>query len=57
LGDSYNNIGLVYENMDDYLKAYSFYERAVENGQHSLPTNHPTLQERKKNLKRVKNKL
>jgi tetratricopeptide (TPR) repeat protein len=57
LGGSYNNIGFVYETMGDYSKARSFYERAVENGEHSLPPNHSTLQQRRKNLDRVKKKL
>ncbi len=50
LAAPYNNVG----NMGDYSKAHSLYERAVENGQHSLPANHLTLQQRKKNLEDVK---
>jgi tetratricopeptide (TPR) repeat protein len=57
LAKSYNNIGAVYDNMGDYSKARSFYEWAVENGQKLSPSNHPTLQQRRKNLEDVKNKL
>jgi tetratricopeptide (TPR) repeat protein len=57
LAMSYNNIGLVYENMSNYSKALSFYERAVDIGQRSLPSNHPNLQTYKRNLERVKKKL
>ncbi|CAF1580572.1 unnamed protein product [Adineta steineri] len=56
LASSYNNIGLVYENMGNYSKARTYYERAIQIGEQSLPSNHPTLQQRRKNLERVKNK-
>ncbi len=35
----------------------SFYERAVDNGGQTLPINHPILEERRRNLDRVKKKL
>ena len=54
---SYNNIDLLYENMSNYSKARSFYERAVEIAQQSLPPNHPNLQMARKNLEDVKKKL
>ncbi|CAF4351708.1 unnamed protein product, partial [Adineta steineri] len=57
LGASYNNIGAVYEGMDNYSKAYSFYERAVQDGQQSLPSNHPNLQIYRRNLEDMKKKL
>ncbi|CAF4223803.1 unnamed protein product, partial [Adineta steineri] len=57
LGASYNNIGLVYENMDNYSKAHSFYERAVQIGQQSLPANHPDFQKWIRNLERINKKL
>jgi len=40
----YNNISKVYDRMDDYLRAFSFYERALDMGQHSLSTNRPHFQ-------------
>jgi len=54
LGMSYNNIGLVYENMKNYSEARFFYEHAVEIGQKSLTSDHPHLQTYGKNLERVK---
>jgi tetratricopeptide (TPR) repeat protein len=38
-----NNIGLVYKNMCEYSKALSYYEKALEIQQETLPTNHPDL--------------
>ncbi|CAF1299635.1 unnamed protein product [Adineta steineri] len=57
LASSYDNLGLVYENIGNYSKAQSFYERAVQIGQQSLPSNHHDLQDYRKNLERMKNKL
>ncbi|CAF1326623.1 unnamed protein product [Adineta steineri] len=57
LGGSYNNIGHVYQNMENYSKAHSFYELAVQIGQQSLPANHPHLQGYRKSLERMKKKL
>jgi tetratricopeptide (TPR) repeat protein len=53
----YNNIGLVYRNMEDYLKALAYHEQAFETGQRSLNTNHPDLQLYKDNLEFVKTNL
>jgi len=50
----YNSIGGVYYNMDQYPKALSFYRRAVEIGQQSLPSNHPHLQLYRENLEKAK---
>jgi tetratricopeptide (TPR) repeat protein len=44
LDSFYNNIGLVYENMDKYSKVRALYEYAVDTPQHSLPSNHPKLE-------------
>jgi hypothetical protein len=43
--------------MGDYSKAGSFYERALDIGQKSLPSNHLTVKQRENNLDRVKKKL
>ncbi|CAF4292728.1 unnamed protein product, partial [Rotaria sordida] len=43
LADSYNNIGLVYDNMGEYLKALSSYERSLEIRKIAPPPNHPDL--------------
>jgi hypothetical protein len=40
--------------MDDYSKALSFYERAVDIRQRLLPVNHPDLLRYKKNLEVAK---
>jgi hypothetical protein len=52
-----HNIGHIYINIEEYSKALPFYERAVDIGQRSLPSNHPELQRWKNNLDRVKDKL
>ena len=57
LAMSYNNIGLVYENINNYSKARSFYERAVNIGQQSLSSNHPELKKWRSNLDDIQNKL
>jgi len=51
---SYNNIVATYENMGTYSKSRSFYERAVDIEQCSLPSNHPYLKQSQKNLELVK---
>ena len=45
------NIGLLYDKMDNYSKALSFSERAVNIGQQSLPPNHPDFKDYRKNSK------
>ncbi len=55
--ESYNNIGLLYENMGEYAKARSFFENAVNIGQQSLPSNHPDLKNWRNNLEDIKKKL
>jgi hypothetical protein len=50
-------MGEVYDKMSNYSKAVSFFERAVDIGQHSLPANHSDLQIWKSNLESVKKKL
>ena len=43
LATSYCNIGSVYESMDEYSKALSYYEQALEILLKALPPNHPHL--------------
>ncbi|CAF4264442.1 unnamed protein product, partial [Rotaria sordida] len=43
LATSYNNIGLVYDNMGEYSNALSSYERSLEIRKIALPPNHPDL--------------
>jgi tetratricopeptide (TPR) repeat protein len=57
LAISYNNIGLVYDKMDEYSKAHSFYEHSVNIGQQSLSSDHPDLQTYRRNLDEIKKKL
>ncbi len=43
--------------MGEYSKALSYYERALDIGQHSLPANHPNLQIFRESIEIVKKKL
>jgi len=54
---SYNNIGLVYYNMDEYSKALSYYECALGILQRLVPLNHPHIQSVRKSIEIVKKKL
>jgi tetratricopeptide (TPR) repeat protein len=57
LATSYNNIGAVYNNMGEYSKALSYLERALDMWQRLLPPNHPNLNNVKRWIEMVKNKL
>jgi tetratricopeptide (TPR) repeat protein len=57
LGWYHNNIGMVYDKMDNYSKAFCFYERALDIGQRALPESHPHLQLYRDNVERIKKKL
>jgi tetratricopeptide (TPR) repeat protein len=57
LATSYNNIGLVYDNMGECSKALSYYENAQEIWQKSLPLTHPHISGVKNNIEMVKKKL
>jgi tetratricopeptide (TPR) repeat protein len=50
LATPYSNIGLVYYNMGEYSKALSFFKRAFDIQQRSLPANHPHLQSVRKSI-------
>ncbi|CAF0938550.1 unnamed protein product [Adineta steineri] len=54
---SYNNIGLVYYNTKDYSKALSYYERALNIKQRTLPPTHPSIKSVKESIEAVKKKL
>ncbi|CAF1541965.1 unnamed protein product, partial [Adineta steineri] len=56
LASSYYDIGLVYRKMSNYSKARTFYERAIQIGEQSLPSNHPDLQKWRNNFEDVKNR-
>jgi len=43
--------------MGDYSKILPFYERAVDMGQNSLPSNNPLLEKLLKNLETLKKKI
>ena len=43
LATSYNNIGVVYYNMQDRSKALSFLQKAMNIRAYSLPSTHPDL--------------
>ena len=43
LATSYNNIGLVYDNMGEYSKALEYYEKDLEITKKALPPNHPDV--------------
>ncbi|CAF4456069.1 unnamed protein product, partial [Adineta steineri] len=53
LAQSYNNIGNVHYNMENYPKALSYYEKAYEIRQQSLPPNHPDLAQSYNNIGNV----
>jgi hypothetical protein len=53
----YANIGLMHENICDYLKAHASYERAINIGEKTLLFDHLILQEQRKNLDRIKKRL
>jgi tetratricopeptide (TPR) repeat protein len=57
LATSYNNIGGVYYNMGEYSKALSYFERALDIKQLSLPPNHPSIENVRKWITLVKEKL
>ncbi|CAF4361244.1 unnamed protein product [Rotaria sordida] len=57
LASSYNNIGLVYDNMGEYSKALSFLEKAHEIDRKTLPPNHPHIALVKRNIEDVKKKM
>ncbi len=57
LATTYNNIGMMYRNMDDDRKALSYFERALNIVQRSLPPNHPNIKSVKKSIEFVKKKL
>ncbi len=50
LASSYKAIGSAYENMGEYSKALSFYERAVDVAEQPSSTKHPFLQTCRENL-------
>ena len=57
LAVSYNNNGLVYENMGDHVKARSFFERAVGIAQQSLLSDHPNVKKCRNDLDRIRKKF
>jgi tetratricopeptide (TPR) repeat protein len=57
LAGSYNNIGLVYDNMGEYSKALSYYEKAQQIFEKSLPPTHPNIGVVKSHIENVKKKL
>ena len=54
LGVCYNDIGLMYEKMNNFTVACDFYQRAVAIADESLPRNHPASVRYASNLDRVK---
>jgi len=57
LATSYNNIGCIYRNKTDYKKALDYFDRALDICQRSLPSNHPNIENMKRKIDLVKNKL
>jgi tetratricopeptide (TPR) repeat protein len=45
-----------YSNMGDYSKAHSYYERALDIWQRTLPPNHPSIRDVKESIEIVKRK-
>ncbi len=57
LATTYDNMGQVYENTNEYLEALSLYQRTMDIGQVSLAESHSHLQIYKDHINCVKNKL
>ncbi|CAF0806361.1 unnamed protein product [Adineta steineri] len=57
LATSYNNIGSMYDNKGEYLKALAFYEKAHEIQQKTLLPNHPDLATSYNNIGMVYHKM
>ncbi|CAF1243246.1 unnamed protein product [Adineta steineri] len=57
LANSYNNIGLVYDDMEEYSKALSCFEHALDIWQRALPPTHPDIKDVKKNIEIIKEKI
>jgi tetratricopeptide (TPR) repeat protein len=55
--EPHNNIASVYDNMGENSKALSYFERALDILQRSLPHNHPDLENVKVGIEIVKKKL
>ncbi|CAF4326781.1 unnamed protein product [Rotaria sordida] len=54
---SYNNIGLVYDNMGEYSKALSYYETALQIKKIALPPAHPSTARTERNIELLKKKM
>jgi tetratricopeptide (TPR) repeat protein len=57
LANSYNNIGNVHDIMSEYVKALSFYKKALEIKQKTLSPNHPSLATSYNNIGDVYNSM
>ncbi|CAF4817809.1 unnamed protein product, partial [Rotaria socialis] len=57
LATSYNNIGQLYEGMEEYSKALPLLEKALSIKQKSLPSTHPSIKNVLNAIDRVKEKL
>ncbi|CAF4002337.1 unnamed protein product [Rotaria sp. Silwood1] len=54
---SYNNIGLLYDDMGKYSKALEFHETPLAIRQKSLPPEHPAIKWSTDNIASVKKKM
>jgi tetratricopeptide (TPR) repeat protein len=54
---SYNNIGVVYDNLGEYDKAFGYYFKALEIFEEVLRESHPYIQTTIENIAIVKQKL
>jgi hypothetical protein len=52
-----NNIGVVYKNMEEYSKALSYLERALDVRQRSLAPFHPDIESVRQGIEIVKKKF
>ena len=57
LANSYNNIGMVYNNMGEYSKALSYLQKAHDIWVQVLPHTHPHVGMVKNSIERVKKML
>ena len=54
---SYNNIGLVYDNMGDYSKALEYYEKSLRISLTVFDEDHPNTKVVQENIEMVRQKL
>ena len=57
VADSYNSIGLVYDNMDDYSRALEYYLKSLAIYEKAFDEGHPTTKKIRERIERVETDL